>query len=463
MTDSAEDTVVGTSAGSAEDPAAPPTSYWCAHALLPEGAAEGVRLIEQDGRWVRVERAARPVDGDVLLPGMVLPGLADCHSHAFHRALRGRTHADGGTFWTWRERMYAVAGRLDPESYFLLARAVFAEMAAAGVTGVGEFHYVHHRPGGSPYPDPNAMGEALRRAAREAGVRLTLLDTCYLHGGLGADGHLPLSAEQRRFSDGSVQAWAQRHARLREDATTRIGAAIHSVRAVAAEDLPVVVEASRGQVLHAHVSEQPAENESSRAFHGATPVEVLARGGALGERFTAVHATHLEQEDIALLGRTGSTACFCPTTERDLADGIGPVMPLLAAGARISLGSDQHAVIDLIEEARALEMDERLRSGERGRLAPEQLLAAATDHRSIGWEDAGRLAEGARADAVAVRLDSRRTAGILPAQVLLAATAEDVTDVIADGRPVVRHGRHHLGDVGALLREAIEPLRTENP
>lgn len=434
------------------------TTYWAEHALLPGGVAHGVRLTETDGRWSAIEPGVEPAAADVRLSGVVLPGFANCHSHAFHRALRGRTHGDGGTFWTWRERMYAISRRLTPENYRTLARAVFAEMAMAGMTSVGEFHYVHHRPGGAAYDDPNAMGEALREAAREAGIRLTLLDTCYLHGGLTAEGHTPLNEEQQRFSDGSAAAWSERHAALSDDDNTRIGAAIHSVRAMARGEMDDVLAASEGQPVHAHVSEQPAENEACEAFYGRSPVALLGEAGALTPRFSAVHATHLSDGDIAALAGADAVACFCPTTERDLADGIGPARALSDAGVRVSLGSDQHAVVDTFEDARALEMHERLVTNDRGRFTPEQLLEAATRHETIGWDDAGRLEVGLRADAVAVRLDSRRTAGCLPEQVLLAATAQDVTDVLVDGRVVVREGRHQLGDVGALLTEAITAL-----
>lgn len=434
------------------------TTYWAEHALLPEGVAYNVRLTEAEGRWSAIEPGVQRGDGDVSLGGVVVPGFANCHSHAFHRALRGRTHGDGGTFWTWRERMYAVSRRLTPENYRTLARAVFAEMVMAGMTSVGEFHYVHHRPGGAAYDDPNAMGEALREAAREAGIRLTLLDTCYLHGGLTADGHAPLGDDQQRFSDGSAAAWAARHALLADDETTRIGAAVHSVRAVARDEIGEVLAASDGQPVHAHVSEQPAENEACEAFYGRSPVALLDDAGALTSRFSAVHATHLSDDDIALLADANAVACFCPTTERDLADGIGPARALADAGVRVSLGSDQHAVVDTFEDARALEMHERLVTNDRGRFSPEELLDAATRHDTIGWPDAGRLEVGMRADVVAVRLDSRRTAGCLPEQVLLAATAEDITDVVADGAHVVTAGRHRLGDVGALLTEAITTL-----
>lgn len=449
------------------------TTYHVPFAHLPDGLARDVRLVEEDGRWVEVTPDAPPAGGAssghaVRLEGVALPGFANCHSHAFHRALRGRTHGDGGTFWTWRERMYRVAAQLDPSTYLALARAVYAEMALAGVTAVGEFHYVHHRPDGTPYDDPNAMGAALRQAAREAGIRLTLLDTCYLHGGLDADGHAAMSAEQQRFSDDSVDAWARRHAQLREDArsddNTVVGVAIHSVRAVARDELADVVAATPGEILHAHVSEQPAENAAALACYGRTPVGLLDAAGVLSERFSAVHATHLNDDDVSTLARTRATACFCPTTERDLADGIGPAVALRDAGARLSLGSDQHAVIDMFEEARGLEMHERLTSNERGRLSPRDLLTAATQHASIGWADAGGIAVGARADVVVIDAESRRTAGCSPDQILLAATAQDVTDVIVDGRAVVRGGRHRLeetlvpGGIGRLLHDAIDPF-----
>ncbi|WP_109471137.1 formimidoylglutamate deiminase [Ornithinimicrobium cavernae] len=446
-------------------------------ALLPDGPARDVVLDVVGGRFaaitVGVPAVQAAADGAERLPGVVLPGLANCHSHAFHRALRGRTHSGGGTFWTWREGMYAIANRLDPDSYLQLARATYAEMALAGITAVGEFHYLHHQPGGTPYDDPNAMGHALVEAARDAGIRLTLLDTCYLAGGLTADGHTELAGPQLRFGDGGVDGWATRVSELTDHAAggpghLRVGAAIHSVRGVPREALGRVAEFGRTRPggaapVHAHVSEQPAENEACLAAYGLTPTGLLAAEGALSPEFSAVHATHLTGADIALLGDSRSTACFCPTTERDLADGIGPARALVDAGARLSLGSDQHAVIDLIEEARALEMHERLDTLERGRFTPDQLLVAATAHDTIGWPDAGRLEVGARGDLVAVRLDSPRTAGADPGQVLLAATAADVDTVVVDGEVVVTEGRHRLEDgrrLGPRMAEVIDLLWT---
>ena len=433
--------------------------WFAGQALLPSGLARDVLFEAEGGRFTRVTAGAAP-GGARRLPGVVLPGFANAHSHAFHRALRGRTQGNGGTFWTWREAMYQVAARLDPDSYLALARAAYAEMALAGVTAVGEFHYLHHAPGGARYADPNAMGEALRQAAADAGVRLTLLDTCYLAGGLGAAGHTPLAGPQLRFGDGDAEAWAARVASLKPSHGMTIGAAIHSVRAVPRDQLGTVVAAAAGRPLHVHVSEQPAENEACLARYGTTPTGLLADEGALGPLTTAVHATHLTAADVSALGAAGTTACFCPTTERDLADGIGPARALRDAGAALSLGSDQQAVTDLIEEARGLEMNERLASGQRGRFTPAELLRALTAHASLGWPDTGRLAAGAPADLVAVRLDTVRTAGTDPGQVLFAATAADVDTVITGGEVIVSGGRHRLGDVGRLLGTAIGGLWT---
>jgi formiminoglutamate deiminase len=439
------------------------TTFWCEHAVLPGGVRRSVRVVVDRGRILEVLPDAPAQPDDTRLSGVVLPGLANGHSHAFHRALRGRTHDDGGNFWSWRDAMYAVTHRLDPESYHALAKAVFAEMVLAGYTVVGEFHYVHHAEGGRRYDDPNLMGKALVSAAREAGIRITLLDTCYLAGGLTAGGHLPLDEVQQRFSDGTADAWAERVADLSDEDTVRIGAAVHSVRAVPRDDLAVVgaAAASDGRPLHAHLSEQPGENLACEGFYGRSPTALLAEEGLLGPRTTLVHATHLSDDDIEVLGAARATACFCPTTERDLADGIGPARRLHDAGAALSLGSDQHAVIDPFEEVRGVEMHERLETLERGRFAGGDLLAMAArnGYRSLGWDDGGLIAAGHLADLVAVRTDSPRTAGCAPNQLLYAATSADVSDVVVAGEQVVRDGQHRVGDVGHLLRDTISAVR----
>jgi formiminoglutamate deiminase len=242
-----------------------------------------------------------------------------------------------------------------------------------------------------------------------------------------------------------------------------MGAAVHSVRAVDPAAIEVVAgwASERERPLHAHVSEQPAENEQCRAAFGLTPTELLAERGALGKRFTAVHATHLTAPDVTLLGSAGAHVCLCPTTERDLADGIGPARALRAAGARLTLGTDSHAVIDLFEEARAVELDERLATGERGGHDAASLLRAATaqGHASLGWPEAGRIAAGAMADLVSVRLDSVRTAGTRAGTALeaavFAATAADVHHVVVGGRVVVADGTHRTLDVPAELARTV--------
>ena len=434
------------------------TAFWCEHAWLTGGFAQRVRLVTQDGLLKDVQVGADPESGDLILTGVTLPGMANTHSHAFHRALRGRVNGGGGNFWSWREQMYAAAEQLNPDTYFTLARAVFAEMALAGFTVVGEFHYVHHRPGGRPYRDPNAMGLALRQAADEAGIRLTLLDTCYLEGGLNAGGHLELHPGQRRFSDGTVEAWAERmSARPAATSRVRLGAAIHSVRAVRREDLPQVVAAAGSLPLHVHLSEQHGENLACQMFYGRTPTQLLDEAGALGGNLTSVHATHLTDADIVSLGASGTGACICPTTERDLADGIGPSRALHDAGSPISLGSDQNVIIDPFVELRGIEMHERLVTNERDRFSANDLLLAASfnGYRALGWSDGGHLSKGALADFVTVRTDTVNTAGAAPDQIVYACCASDVSTVVVGGEVVVADGQHRIGDVGRLLGLAI--------
>lgn len=439
-------------------------SYWCEQALVGGAFERRVRLTIDVGRFRSIEIGVDAAPTDRRLAGATIPGLANAHSHAFHRALRSRTQRDGGTFWSWRDLMYGAADRLDPDNYRALARATFAEMALAGVTCVGEFHYVHHRPDGTPYAAPNAMGSALLAAAAEVGIRITLLDTLYLHGGLERDGYLEPSPSQRRFDDGSAVAWIDRVELLSETDGVRIGAAIHSVRAVDPPAIAAVCSwaSERHRPLHAHVSEQTAENDQCRARHGGTPTGLLVDAGALDTNFTAVHATHLTDDDVGLLAT--ASVCMCPTTERDLGDGIGPTTELVDAHATLTLGSDSHAVIDLFEEARAVELDERLRSMRRGAHQAADLLAAATvnGHRCLGWDDAGTIAVGARADLVTVALDSPRTAGAghrsVAEAVVFAASAADVTNVIVDGRDVVVDGRHVGIDVTQELDRAVRDL-----
>jgi formiminoglutamate deiminase len=445
------------------------STYWCEWAWLgsPDGSMEsGVLLNVVGDRIVTVTPGCVVLPaGAVRLPGVTIPGMVNGHSHAFHRALRGRTHGERGTFWTWREQMYTLAERLDPDTYQALATAAFAEMVLSGFTCVGEFHYLHHDRGGVGYSDPNEMSSALINAAAVAGIRITLLDTCYLQSGLAPNAEL--HSTQRRFSDGNAQQWAERVDALGvESPTVRIGAAIHSVRSVNGSGIATVAEwsARNAAPIHAHVSEQPAENEQCLAVLGVTPTELLHREGALGTRFTAVHATHLTANDHALYAQTASTACICPTTERDLADGIGPTTQLRSDGVPITIGTDSHAAIDPFEELRAIELNQRLKTLTRGTHQPGELLAVATSNGadSLGWPDAGRLAPGALADFTTVSLDSVRLAGadpaLLTAALVFAASASDVHHVVVGGKAIVADGIHQTIDVPRSLSKSIGAL-----
>jgi formiminoglutamate deiminase len=452
------------------------SQFWHAEAAYVAGMVAANVLIETAHglvKGVQTNAAAAAVDsaaaaGELTrLPGLTLPGLANAHSHAFHRALRGRTQVGEGTFWTWREQMYEAAAGLDPDSYQELATGVFAEMALSGVTSVGEFHYVHHAREGKPYGDPNAMGHALIQAAKAAGIRITLLDTCYLTGGIDTG----LNETQRRFSDGDVGAWAERvdalHSAYPQDDHVIIGTALHSVRAVPIDQIPPVVElaTSFDAPLHVHLSEQRAENDACLSRYRLTPTQLLDSKGALGPRTTAVHATHLSQLDIELLGASQTCICMCPTTERDLADGIGAARALFEAGAPLALGSDSQAVIDLFEEARGVELDERLHTERRGHWPSTDLLDAATrsGQASLGRPHAGRLESGAPADFTTVGLDSIRLTGttldLAAESVVFAATAADVRHVVVGGRVIVQDGVHMLVDAPErLLGTAIRRL-----
>lgn len=440
-------------------------SVWLAELAWTGSKFESRLLMEEEGGTLR--RAAplgtAPVPlGAKMLSGLTLPGLANVHSHAFHRALRGRCEIpeEGGSdFWGWRRRMYSLASFLTPEQYFELTRAAMGEMALAGITAVGEFHYLHHQPSGQPYPGPE-MEEAVEAAAAEAGLRLTLLDTCYLRSGF--DG-VELEGTARRFSDQDARGWVRRVEKAREGPKLRRGAAVHSVRAVDPASMQVVAgwAAERAAPLHLHLSEQPDENSACLAATGQTPTKLLDSFGILGPRTTAVHAIHLTPEDVARLGRTGTRICVCPTTERDLGDGVCRADELQAAGSPLCLGSDSNALVDLFEEARAVELDRRLLTGRRGWLSPADLLRAATSEgmAALGWS-AGELRSGQLADFTTLDLSSARLAGAGPAdllpRVVFGASSADVRSVVVGGEEIVRDGHHlRLGSVAERLESVL--------
>ncbi len=444
-------------------------SFWCEYALIGQEVEQGVLLETAGGLIGSVSFNVQAPATSTRLPGLTIPGLANAHSHAFHRALRGRTHEGTGSFWTWREQMYAVAQKLTPDSYYQLARGVYGEMVLAGVTAVGEFHYVHHQPDGTPYTDPNAMGLALLAAANDAGLRITLLDTAYLHGGIAGSsadgGYQPISDGQQRFSDGSVTNWSARVANLLGTANSdrvRIGSAIHSVRALSVTEMGHVGDFANenGLPLHVHLSETLTENEQCQNAFTASPTELLQQAGVLSPQLTAIHATHMADPDIRMLKQSESSVCLCPTTERDLADGIGPSTQFAQAGIDISLGSDSHAVIDMFEESRAVELNERLLSNLRGNHSVSALMSMASGngYRALGWKG-GLLRAGQLADFVSVRLDSVRMAGTSQetalASVVFGASPSDVDGVVVGGRLIAQGGKHESIKVADELNTSI--------
>jgi formimidoylglutamate deiminase len=424
-----------------------------------------------DGAWV--ERPVVVVDGDGMVVAtrvgdpadarehgvlvhdlgraVLVPGMVNAHSHAFQRGIRGMTHQRGpeqrSTFWTWREAMYTLAGALEPEVLHALSRRAFSEMLGAGITCVGEFHYVHHQPTGEPYQDPNELSRAVCDAAYDAGIRLVLLEAYYARSGPG-EGPAP---EQRRFCDASVDVFLARVDGLRREGV-ELAIAPHSVRAVGKAELGELADyAARHDLpLHAHVSEQPEENRICRAEHGLSPTGVLAEAGALDRpaRFVAVHAIHLEPGDIDLLAR--QIVCACPTTEADLGDGIVAASELRARGVTLALGTDSNAVIDLVQEARLLEMNERLRTTTRiclcddsGRVWPVVLEAATTGGATaLGCADRlGTIGVGRPFDACVVDLGHPTLADLGPDACmdawLLSGTRAPLSHVFVGGTRVV--------------------------
>lgn len=418
-----------------------------------------IRFERPSGRIVDISLAEPPTDEDELVfdlgRSLLLPGMVNAHSHAFQRMIRGVPQGQPpageapASFWSWRGAMYEAANSLDPSEVYAQTRACFSEMLDRGITCVGEFHYLHHQADGQPYDDPNELSQQVIRAAQSVGLRLCLLEVYYARAGFEQPGPLP---EQRRFCDGSVDAYLARVEALvagsAEDPRLSVGLAPHSVRAVPAPAVRALASYANthGLPLHAHVSEQVRENQQCRAEHGMTPLQVLADAGAMTRPggFTAVHAIHVETDELALMN--GQQICACPTTEADLGDGIVPARAWREAGARLALGSDSNAVIDLIQEARLLEMNERLAHQARlrlvdarsGRVAPALLHAATRGGAaSLGLPELGRLTSGSPFDAVAVDLAHPSLRDVSPElaldALLLAGTAAPVAQVWVGG------------------------------
>jgi formimidoylglutamate deiminase len=457
-------------------------------AEIPEGftGGENVFVETEPGVGVRVGRVLR-------LPGRaMLPGMVNAHSHAFQRVIRGRTEHRGAraadSFWTWREEMYDAASRLTPEDIYDASRMAFMEMALAGITSVGEFHYLHRTPEGREYDDPNLLAREVVRAARDVGLRIALLRVAYARAGFRKEP----DDRQRRFIESDPETFIRHTESLTRDLAPDaprawVGVAPHSVRAVSVEYLRAVngFARERDVPLHMHVAEQPAEVEACLAETGRTPVALLADEGVLSSHFTGVHAIHVTAEEVAALAAAGACVCACPTTERNLGDGVVPADALLGAGVPVALGTDSHTQIDLLEDARELEYHLRLHTLRRNVLAPARddvesraegdaagasdgegaasdegrgmsalsarlfECATASGARSIG-APGGAFEPGRAADFFTVALDDPSIAGastedLLPAIVFSLSRAA-VRETAVGGRLVTEAGRHHAQD-----------------
>ena len=402
---------------------------WYAEEAWLGHRAEDVLIEVDEGHITKVTEGVKAPAGATTLGGWTIPGFANVHSHAFQRVLRGATESGGGNFWEWREQMYSAAEGWTPAGYLEHCRAVFREMLQAGITTVGEFHYLHGL--------GNELGEAVALAATQEGIRLTLIDACYLQGGV--DGR-PLEGAQRSFSDGDVDAWAARMDDFVVGEDVRVGAAIHSVRAVNVPSMRKVAAWARKHKapLHIHLAEQPAEVDECNAVHGCTPTQLLEREGILGPDLTAVHAIHVDEQDMALLGRHKVSVVACTTSERDLGDRVGPLGRIAGAGSAICVGSDSNAVIDMLEESRGLELDQRRATGRRIHHQPVDLFRAATINgtRALGW-DGGELKAGRLADFITIEPPDADKKDLDLGYLMFCCSARHVSNVIVGGKAVV--------------------------
>jgi formimidoylglutamate deiminase len=395
------------------------------------------------------------------------PGIANLHSHAFQRAMAGMAERQGDpadSFWTWREAMYRIAARFDPDSLHAVASQLYAEMLEAGYTRVCEFHYLHHAPDGKPYADPAAMSDALVRAARDTGIRLTLLPVLYMTGGF--DGR-PLSARQRRFGfdvDGYLRLLES--LRARENDMLRVGCALHSLRAVPEKAMRAVLEAlPKRSPIHIHISEQIGEVQDCLALRAARPVEWLLANADVDRHWTLVHATHLEDNEIAGIARSGATVALCPSTEANLGDGLFPMREFLAANGRWGIGSDSHISVSPVEELRWLEYGQRLLSRHRNIVADaaspsvgETLLRGVAESRASATGFDERDDEWILLDA-----DAPQFAGATDADIadrwIFAGNRPLVKEVRIGGETPVADGRHRdRNAIAKDYREAISKL-----
>jgi formimidoylglutamate deiminase len=419
---------------------------WYPDFLYRAGKFESGMAVFANAAGVVTRYSSEPADlskAHRLANRVLLPGLVNAHSHAFQRAIRGRTEqrtsAQHDSFWTWREAMYRAANMLSPDDIFHVSRMAFLEMLLSGITTVGEFHYLHHAPGGAPYEDPSLLGREVIRAAQEVGSRIILLRSAYARAGWQTEPN----PDQARFLTPDVDVFLKDTEALAQSLHTdrvSVGVAPHSIRAV---PLPYLLEVvrygrSRNMPIHMHVAEQPAEITACQAEYGLGPVELLAEHGTLADNFTAVHATHTTDREISLL--SGANICVCPTTERNLGDGIGAADRWHHAGINVCFGSDSNIQIDLLEDARELEYHLRLKHLERSILCGERLF----DHATTGGLRSLRVKDSA--DFFTIDLTDPSVASAdrdsLLSHIIFATQRSAIREVYVAGREVITDGRH---------------------
>jgi len=443
-------------------------------ARLPQGWAEDLRLTVADGRISALTTGVPPQEGDTRTD-VLLPSLGNLHSHSFQRAMAGMTEvraAGKDSFWTWRELMYRFMDHITPEQYEAIAALVFMEMQEAGYASVGEFHYVHHQPGGAHFDSLSELSERVFAAASQTGIGLTHLPVLYTYGGAGKQA---LNGGQQRFGN-SVEEFAQLVSRARDLAArdlpqdARVGIAPHSLRATCPEDLAEVLQIQHGQPVHIHISEQPKEVADISAWLGARPVDWLLDNAPVDGRWCLIHATHMTASETARMAKSGAVAGLCPITEANLGDGPFNGVEYLQNGGAFGVGSDSNVRISLVEELRTLEYSQRLRDLARNVLVPGEgsvgetlYLGAAHGGAQALGRDAGRIETGALADLVAIDSEAPALCALAPEQLLdglcFAAGDDTVTDVWSGGRHMVQHGRHiHRDQIVSGYKSAVKAL-----
>ncbi|MCU1736675.1 MULTISPECIES: formimidoylglutamate deiminase [unclassified Pseudomonas] len=434
------------------------SAFFAERALLPSGWANNVRL-EVDAAGVLSQvQADSHAEGAERLGGPLLPGMPNLHSHAFQRAMGGLAEVAGNpndSFWTWRDLMYRLVGKISPEQMGIIARQLYIEMLKAGYTSVAEFHYVHHDTNGQPYADPAELALRISQAASDAGIGLTLLPVLYSHSGFG--GQAP-NEGQRRFIN-STENYLKLQARLQPFLASQpaqaLGLCFHSLRAVTPEQINQVLAASDKHCpVHIHIAEQQKEVDDCLAWSGKRPLQWLYDNVEVDERWCLVHATHADTEEVTRMAKSRAIAGLCLTTEANLGDGIFPAVNFLAQGGRMGIGSDSHVSLSVVEELRWLEYGQRLRDQRRNRLyradqpmVGRTLYDAALDGGAQALGQAiGRLEVGKRADWLVLDgsdpyLATARDDGILN-RWLFAGGDRQVRDVMVNGQWAVRGGRH---------------------